>query len=673
MLEIEDDRIIVPKGIRYISNWKDYNLSDFNFPHILDKKIPGCGYTEYCITSNLNVVLCSPRKILLENKEEQHPDTVFYFKNELEENIEVDKDITKSGKSEVEVTEEKLEEKRRELQRKLEEMTQKLNDYISRCIYNNIPAKILVTYDSFRLVKQLLMDRGVFDTFYVVIDEMQSVFSDALFKSDTELGFVSQLQGLQKVCYVSATPMLKKYLAMLDEFKDLPYYELDWKKLDPLRVVTPDLKARTTQSITGTAEKIIRSYKKGEFKEMDTMIDGRIVTVKSKEAVIYVNSVKNICDIISKTGLTPDECNILCANTSRNQARIKKRIGSGFMIGKVPLKGQPHKMFTFCTRTVYLGADFYSTCARSFILSDANIKTLVVDITLDLPQILGRQRLECNPWRNRAELYYKTLAPKRKMSEKEFKDILDKKLEETKSLLRTYGIALDEDKHNVAKNYLFIAKTGNYRDNYVAVNIHSGGDLIPVFNNLVWVAEQRAFEIEQIDFESWYTVFNSMMESSLGDSSSDENIQSFFRGFEELPDFYSKMKAVCEAPLTSLERSYILVKLPIEFRKYYETLGPERLKSLGYNITNIKRELKDLKIDLESLSKKIFANFKEGQRYTKADIKTTLGEIYEALEYSRTPKASDLEYYFEIKDCLIQNKETGKRDKGFEIIKKKEE
>jgi hypothetical protein len=672
MLEIEEDRIIVPKGIRYISNWKDYNLSDFNFPHILDKKIPGCGYTEYCITSNLNVILCSPRKILLENKEEQHPDTVFYFKNELEDNIEVDKDITREGKSEAEIAEEKLEEKKRELQRKLEEMIQKLNDYLSRCIYNDIPAKVLVTYDSFRLVKKLLIDRGIFDTFYVVIDEMQSVFSDALFKSDTELSFVDQLQGLQKVCYVSATPMLKKYLAMLDEFKDLPYYELDWKKRDPLRVVTPDLKARVTQSIVGTAERIIQTYKKGEFKEMDTMIDGRIVTVQSKEAVIYVNSVKNIIDIIKKTELTPDECNILCANTTRNQARIKKRLGAGFIIGKVPLKGQPHKMFTFCTRTVYLGADFYSTCARSFILSDANIKTLVVDITLDLPQILGRQRLECNPWRNRAELYYKTLTPGRKMSEKEFKAILDKKLEETKSLLRTYGIALDEDKHNVAKNYLFIAKTGNYKDNYVAVNIHNGGDLIPVFNNLVWVAEQRAFEIEQIDYESWYTVFNSMMESSLGDSSSDENIQSFFRGFEELPDFCSRMRAVCESPLTELERSYVLVKLPIEYRKYYETIGPDRLKSLGYNITNIKKEIKDLKIDMDSLSKKIFSNFKEGQRYTKADIKTTLGEIYESLEYSRTPKASDLEYYFKIKDCLIQNKETGKRDKGFEIIKKKD-
>lgn len=673
MLEIEEDRIIVPKGIRYISNWKDYNLSDFNFPHILDKKIPGCGYTEYCITSNLNVILCSPRKILLENKEEQHPETVFYFKNELEVNVEVDKDITKDGKSEAEIAEEKKEEQKRELQRKLEEMTQKLNDYISRCIYNDYPAKILVTYDSFRLVKKLLIDRGIFDTFYVVIDEMQSVFSDALFKSDTELSFVDQLQGLQKVCYVSATPMLKKYLAMVDEFKDLPYYELDWKKRDPLRVVTPDLKARTTQSIIGTAEKIINSYKRGDFKEMDTMIEGNIVTVQSKEAVIYVNSVKNICDIISKTGLSPDECNILCANTPRNQARIKKRLGSGFIIGKVPLKGQPHKMFTFCTRTVYLGADFYSTCARSFILSDANIKTLVVDITLDLPQILGRQRLECNPWRNRAELYYKTLTPGRKMSKEEFEAILKVKLEKTKSLLRSYGIALDIDKHNLAVEFQKLAKAFNYKDHYVAVNIHNGNELIPVFNNLVWVAEQRAFEIEQIDFESWYTVFNSMMESSLGDSSSDENVKSFFRGFEELPDFYSRMKAVCEAPLTDLERSYILVKLPIEFRKYYEALGPDKLKSLGYNITNIKKELRDMKIDLDSLSKKVYDSFIEGQRYTKADIKSTLGTIYESLEYSRTPKASDLEYYFQIKDCLIQNKETGKRDKGFEIVKKKEE
>ena len=76
-------------------------------------------------------------------------------------------------------------------------------------------------------------------------------------------------------------------------------------------------------------------------------------------------------------------------------------------------------MFTLCTRTVYLGADFYSTNARTFIFSDANVDSLTVDITLDLPQILGRQRLDENPWKNRADLYYKTINKDNKITKQE--------------------------------------------------------------------------------------------------------------------------------------------------------------------------------------------------------------------------------------------------------------
>ena len=64
-------------------------------------------------------------------------------------------------------------------------------------------------------------------------------------------------------------------------------------------------------------------------------------------------------------------------------------------------------MFTFCTEQFILGADFYSTNAEPFIFSDANIDSLAVDISLDLPQILlGRQRLIENPWlKNHAEFF----------------------------------------------------------------------------------------------------------------------------------------------------------------------------------------------------------------------------------------------------------------------------
>ena len=41
------NEIIVPKGIRYVSEWENFTIPDF--PHIMDKQIPGCGFTEWCL------------------------------------------------------------------------------------------------------------------------------------------------------------------------------------------------------------------------------------------------------------------------------------------------------------------------------------------------------------------------------------------------------------------------------------------------------------------------------------------------------------------------------------------------------------------------------------------------------------------------------------------------
>ena len=84
------EKIVVPSDVRYISDWQDFEL--FEFPHIMNKKIPGCGFTEYCIRNELFSILCSPRLILLENKAEQHPE-VFYFRNEMDKALCTDKDL----------------------------------------------------------------------------------------------------------------------------------------------------------------------------------------------------------------------------------------------------------------------------------------------------------------------------------------------------------------------------------------------------------------------------------------------------------------------------------------------------------------------------------------------------------------------------------------------------
>ena len=659
---MEKEKIVVPGEVRYISEWENFTLLDF--PHILDKKIPGCGFTEYCITNGLDSIVCSPRRMLLENKEEQHPGEIFYFRSEMDKSLNIDKDLFSNV-----MTKEEIEDKTRKLM--LEDMESSLRVYIEQRRLRCLPVKLIVTYDSFRLLKEVLVRMGIFDNFYVVVDEFQSIFTDSRFKSDTEMEFINYLKDIQKLCFVSATPMIDTYLEMLPEFKDLPYYELDWEIENPGRVLRPDLKVRVIRSVVEQAVEIINTYKSGNFESaMDFASDGSIIEVFSKEAVLYVNSVKNIVSIIKKSGLSPDQVNILCANTPENQRKLDRISGKGrYLIGKVPLRDEPHKMITICTRTVYLGADFYSTNARTFILSDANIDTLAVDITLDLPQILGRQRLLENPWKNRAELYFKTIIKKNIITKEDFENYIKSKLSKTENLLLSYRSSPTKgSKHDLAETYQKVAKCYNYKDDYVAVNTHGGKDLFPVRNELVLISERRAFDIQQIDYSDRFTVFNKLSESGMVNS----DIIKFVLSFNSLPTFYDKMKALCESSFNENERMMILEQVPLSYKNMYLKVGPARLKANGYNITSANKEFNDSIINKEiDLGSELIKYFIVGQRYSLVDIKEKLKFIFNSVGYKATPKASILENYFEVKKVKVTSSDGLKKDHGYEILKKK--
>ena len=679
--------IIVPKGIRYISEWNNLvegkRLKDLlpkNVPFIMNKTITGCGYTEYCITNPEAVILCSPRLVLLENKEDQHKDmdNLLYLRNEFEFN-EYDRDINNDDLRSItkeKESSESLEDKKRIAEEHTKILKEKIRNHIELCYFKlHKNPKFLVTYDSFRRIKEELGDS--INNYLVVVDEFQSLFCDSRFKSDTENEFLNCLQGIKNVCYLSATPMMDKYLDMLPEFKDLLYYELDWSTEDPTRVIKPYLKTKQVKgSLVTEANKIINTYQSGSFEKLTRQLeDGTFEEVYSKEAVIYVNSVKNICDIIRKGCLTLDSTNVLCSDTPENEKKIKDAFKKNDTtitkdtkcIGKVPKEGEPHKMFTLCTRTVYLGADFYSTNARSFIFSDANVDCLSVDITLDLPQILGRQRLKENPWKNRAELYFKLNT--KEMKKEEFDQYLENKKILTESLLNSYNdVKNSKDKHNLTKVYQDRAKTKKYRDDFVSVNKHSGADMKPVFNNLVMVSEMRSFEIQQVDYKDRFTVF-----SAISKQVSDiEDINTHLDTIYSIKDITERYRYLC-----SLEESTALSclpHLPESFTNYYTVLGPEKMKALRYNATDMKREYEgkigNQSIDLRSY---ILGVFSVGDKITMKAAKEKLKDLYSSINYFKTPRALDLGDYFIIKTVDIKNESTGKRDKGYEILKIKEE
>ena len=674
---------IIPFGIRFLGEWKDFFFYKLPPKCIINKQIPGCGFTERVINGIENCILAEPRIAILESKYGKHTNDVYLVKNELlDSDPGVDKDLSKIDKSQSisqqissgDIFEEKLKDCIDPNQRKKDiynRLMREIKDYINMRDFYGKPYKILVTYDSYRIVQDILIALGKFNTFYTIIDEFQSILHDSRFKSNTENEFLGYLKKSHSAIFVSATPMVDKYLNMLDEFDGLPYIELDWLTEDFTRVIKPSLKVRTMKSVGTKAGEIIQSYLNENFERATRIINGFPVEIESREAVLFMNSVNHIISIIKKCNLSSDQVLILCAKTEDNKKKIRKKLGKFFSIGHVPIieKGESFPMFTFCTSTVYLGADFDSYCARTFIFSDANLDTLAVDISDDLPQILGRQRKSENPWKNSAEFFYRVTADYRKVSQEEFMKEIERKEKATKDLLYAYERCdTESSKSTLALTYQYVAKSANYKDNYVSVNTHGGIGLFPTFNNLVKVNDLRVFEIQQYDYADRFTVFSTINEKLDIGYSVNQEVEAFFYKYDRLSLFKDKLRLLCEYDMSDEARSIALEQIGEHdnIRSYYTTLKPDRLKSLGYNRTYIERELGVVVFNKELLVKTIFQNFKIGDKIPNTDIKNILTNLYSSINYKATPKATDLEEYFEVKKCKISN--NGKRLDGLELV-----
>ena len=686
----EDGKIVipVPPGIRYMSQWADFNLSFFgNQPFIIDKQIPGCGFTEYCLTNDDNIVLISPRKLLLENKFNQHPNEIYYFENKCDDSYTVDTDLTKQhGRGDKKSTSEedsnKDEEEPKKNNKKLLKMESKLNSYLNDMDSLRKPYKIIVTYDSFKHLKRYLVRTQRLENFRIVVDEFQSIFVDSRFKATTEFSFLIELRNISgQICFVSATPMMDTYLKQVEYFNGLPYFELDWGLMDKSRVMKPELKVRKIVSVNSEIKRIIREYKSGKFAVLSNPENEKEI-IQSREAVFYVNSVNNILSVIKSEGLKPEEVNILCSNTNDNIQRIKKRLGEKFIIvegegedkvekaGFVPLRGQPHKMFTFCTRTVYLGADFYSTNARTFILSDANIDSLAVDISLDLPQILGRQRLESNPWKNHAEFYFKNLGSGKGILKDEFNKLVDRKVEETNHLLTVLNKADPEERTALIRKYKKDIVFSNYKDDYLSINISYNESPVPVFNNLVYIAELRAFDIQQVDYKDRFTVFSTL---KLGSEVEFDKMTRYIDMLREdtsksIPD---RLRMLCETKeFTDDEKKVIAHQVSEKFDKFYNILGPDRCKANGYKTSDLIKEINIL-TSRDNILQEFESVFVIGNRYSNKDIKLYLTNIYSRLGLYKTPKTTDLNEFFEVKKVQIFSSDRSSKENGLEILRLK--
>ena len=621
---------IVPKGIKYISEWIDYDLPRGHV--IVDKGVTGCGYTEYTLTNNLPTVLCSPRKLLLENKSEQHQGdiNILYLKNEIT-------DI-----------------------KSIHELKNKIRNHIFLCDEENLPIKFLVTYDSSHYIIDILKELGLLSDFYFIIDEFQSIFLDSYFKSSVEFDFVEYLQDCSNVLYLSATPMLDKYLEKVDTFRNLPFYQIDWSETGVVENII--IKRKFASSLGSECIKIIKQYLEGKFPSTLTK-DSKIIF--STEAVFYFNSISDIIRVINKTGLIKNQVNIICAETDENKDKLSK---IGHSIGKIPLKGETNKMFTFCTKTAYIGSDFYSDNASSYVFADPNIKSLALDISLDLPQIVGRQRNRENPFKNNIVIFYKTKRKDDKdLTEEEFKKTQEERKNETKKLLDIYAkVTVDEQKSFIKK---LERDSELYLHDFVGISKKTGK---PVYNSFIEIANERSWEVSQKDYQDKISVTKSLesLTSNISEYQSDleKEVQDFLDNkFYSTGIFREKMKMYCEfmdKHKGSKEVSDILyfkIKNP-KYKDYYNFYGTKGCRSVSYKEDKLKIGMINVSKDDELFSV-VHKKFQVNSRYTLKEIKIVLQDIYRDLGITSKAKATDLGRYFNLSSVSIT--ENGKRVNGY--------
>lgn len=158
------------------------------------------------------------------------------------------------------------------------------------------------------------------------------------------------------------------------------------------------------------------------------------------------------------------------------------------------------------------------------------------------------------------------------------------------------------------------------------------------------------------------------------DPSINSELVEFFDQYYSKTKITEKLQLLCECNLSEGIINIILTQIPDSdiIKSYYLMLGPQKLRALGYNYTYIKKELGIVSFSPEVLINTIYSNFKVGEKWKVSDIKEKLANLYNSISYKKTPKATDLEEFFEVKECkipIIDENGNKKRTRGYELIK----
>lgn len=627
----------IPANIGYLSEWNEFDSSLPPGKIIVNKVHCGCGMTHYYLTAPMPVILISPRRNLILSKvNDPNLIGIHYFER---------------GDSKV----------------PLEKSIERLKLYVSPNPFatNIWSPKILVTYDSFSIVADVLQEMGLLYKFVLVVDEFSCLFTDARIKGLTDMQLIRHILALpNRTVFISATPIKELYLDETDEFKHMTYVNLEWH---PSRLRTISITHKAMKSTQKAIEGIIDNFRqKGYFQQKQD--NG--VQYTSTEAVFFLNSVSDICKIIKSKSLTEDNTRVICANQDENRKRLKK---VNLCISNFPSRDKyqaENKTFTFVTKSSFEGADLYSDTATSYIFSDSNRDCLSLDISIDLAQIIGRCRTWTNPFINDIFLYYKT-TDRKQFNLNEQVQLIEDRRRETE-----IGISENSTPSDlILRKFKEAQERSGYKADYIDVVDTKAGKGELIFNKLVYLSDIRTLEIKSYQYENEHTMMQYLagngylLQSNQSATSSPYDV--FLGDFNSATNISKKIQVMFENIDTNPEIGNWIMVDP-NFDQYFKDilciLGKAICMGLEYDEREINKRIIIEKHKCE-IRTSLVALIMPEKIYSKEYLKKTIQAMYDERNIKIKAKAKDILFYFPSAAEKNYDDGTGKRKKGFQIDK----
>ena len=532
-----------------------------------------------------------------------------------------------------------------------------IKQYFLKCVHNQQNAKIICVYDSLYKLEPYL------ENFDIVLDEMQKIIEWAKMKTQgkkddednlTPDAYTRMLNICEKnkdrVTFLSATPLGQEYYP--EWVGQLKRYRYIWN-IDSNR---QPIMVEANYPYSYLQVDIVRNMKKNGFCEIK---NGDDVVCKIEQAIIYINSVKNIVKIIDEENLDKDEYAIICSDNARYSAEMngKKMLVSGDKIDNLK--------YIFVTSRGFDTIDLSHPTSMDIVVSSTDQDYHMIS-KANVIQCIGRNRDENNSHRNHFLWIYDRMATCRIEEKKKELEENIKRVESNCKLLNEQKQGSSEGTENtyeftrktmqessVFKTFTYLSEdTQEWMTNELTINSskYTLNEVAPLYateieSDNVWTRIKNGEKPIRIivDNNRGTTTFSAILKRY--------RLYAIGLNDHSLDDEQWKKDSFTEEQL----RSEMFSKIDSFYRRFNRI--PEKKKEL--DVIDYTDNAKDKQLAAMIKSKFVV------KRYKNSEVKKNLESIYNDLGLTNPPKSN---YVYFLSKYGYKVKSFRGHERGLEII-----